>query len=519
MLLFAAVVVAAVVVVVLARGGSSDSHTAVADPLAEALGYAPASAQVVAAVDVAPGSQQGAALTELGRTSPLARFGGSEFRSSLRLLGLDPDADVPSVVGGPLVIAGPASALRGLTSALRGFNLDLTSVLRTGAIAAIVGRSADDVDAVLDRAVDARRMRELPRGAAPPGTRLLALPSSAGVVAARGPDLVLGGDAAAVTRAIALEQHGGGLTRRAFEQRLGPLRGPALVRIAAQPRAIIGTRAQGIPFIDALTGGALSLRLEDPGIRVRAHLATDPARLRPDQLPLAPGPQPPSPAPGAAGASAGVRNLSQTIDVLEAANGRIALPFVSSAEEALATLDQVKGPLHTFGRIDVDAALLDQLTGTTTITREGRGVVLRAELRDGDPLRSALWRIAAIPDFLISASGITDLNIADDGNGIYTVTQSGRPILHVGVLGTTLVVTDDFGIGLDAVAARAPQRVDRPGALAFHADGRTIQDELVRRLGLPGMARLFLGSIGDLNGSVRSEVGGTDLDATLALTD
>jgi hypothetical protein len=518
-LFLATVAVAAVVVLLLARGGGGGSATGVADPLAEALGYAPASSQVVAALDVGPDSQQGQALADLGQTSPLARFAGEEVRSSLRLLGLDPDADIPSVVGGPLVVAGPASSLRGLGSAVRGFDLDLTAVLRTGAVAAIVGRSADDVDAVLDRAVEDGRLRELPAGGARNGMRLLALPQSAGVVGVRDADLVLGADAAAVTRAIALRDRRGGLTRAVFEQRLGPLRGPALVRIAAQPRALIGDHVRGVPFVDALRNGAVALRLEEPGVRLRVHLATDPTRLRPDQLPLAPGGQPPSPAPGLADASAGIRDLSQTIDVLDQASGKVDLPFLASAQRAIATFDRVKGPLRVFGRIDADAALLDQLTGTTTITREGRGIVLRAELRDGGPLRTALGRIAAIPDFLVDAANITNLDLDRSGDDAFLLKQDGRPLLRVAVLGTTLVASTDVSIGLRAVAARAPQRVDRPGALAFHAGAGAIQDELVRRLGLPGLARLFLGAIGDLNGSVRSEVGGTDLDATLALTE
>jgi hypothetical protein len=183
----------------------------------------------------------------------------------------------------------------------------------------------------------------------------------------------------------------------------------------------------------------------------------------------------------------------------------------------LDTLDRIKGPLRTFGRIDADAALIDQLTGTTSITAEDRGVGFRAELRDGGPLRTALKRIAAIPDVAISLAHITDLDLDKAGAEAFEVRRNGTTFLRLAVLGNTLAVTTDLNGSLGAIAARRPERVDRPGALAFHAEGTAIQDLIVRRLGLPGLARLVLGGIGDLDGSARAELSGVDLDAMLKL--
>ncbi|HWH93122.1 MAG TPA: hypothetical protein VNT03_04625 [Baekduia sp.] len=510
------VILALAGVAVLLTRGADERPGAVADPLAEALSFAPSSAPAVAQFDVQQGSAQGRALRDLARTFPAARFAADGVRESVRTLGLDADEDLPSLLGGPLVAWGPPEAIVSLAASISALRLELAPVLKAGVTAAIVGRGEDDVDATLDRAVDGRRLRRGPDLAG--GVAQYALPRGAGVLGVRDADLVLGADAAAVRRAFALHDNQGGLTRASFDARLGPLaRVPALVRATAGARALIAPRARGVPWVDALRQGALTVAIQKPGIRLRVHLATDPAKVTDDQLPLAPGTEPPAPAPGARPVHAAVRNLAQTIRVLDAGKDGLDVPFLKPLVDALDTLDAVKGPLKTFGRIDVDAALVDQLTGTTTITPEAKPgtVALRAELDDGGPLRTALNRIAAVPDFALDLAGVT-LNVDRDGDA-YTITRDDKAFMKAAVLGNTLVVTDDLGAGLRAIAARRPQKAAPGGALALHAAGSAIQDELIRRFRLPGLARLVLGGFGDVDGSARAQRSGLDLDATLKL--
>jgi hypothetical protein len=500
----------------LTRGKEEKERAAVRDPLGEALGYAPASAELVAALEVQNGSPQGEALRRLARTFPAARFGADAVRTAVLSLGFDADADLPSLLGGPVVVAGPANAVTKVAGSVAGLQLDLAPVLRAGAIAAVVGRSVEEVDVVIRRAVEERRLAKLADLA--PGVAQYRLPNQTGVLAVRDADLVLAADTARLKDAIALRDRQGGLTRAAFEQRLGPVPRPALVLAVAQPRALIGDAAKGVPWIDALRGGSVSVRIADPGIRVRVHLATDPRAVGPQHLPLAAaGTAAPQPAAGPARAWAGVTNLSQTIRVLNASRDTLNVPFLKSITNALDTLDSVKEPLKTFGGIDVDAALLNQLTGTTTFTQEPHGIAMRAELQDGGPLRTALNRIAAVPDFAIDVANITKLDLDKAGDDAYEVRRSGTTFLKVAVLGTTLVVTNDLNVSLRSIAERPTGTVQTTGPLAFHAAGRAIQDQLVRRLGLPGLARLVLGGFGDLDGSATSRPAGTDIDATLAL--
>jgi hypothetical protein len=513
-----AVVVVAVGVALLVKKGGSDGAKQVRDPLAEALAFAPASAEVVAEFDVQAGARQGRALRELSRTFAAARFAADGVRQSVRALGLDADADLPSLLGGPVVVAGPARAVTGLASSISALQLDLPAIARAGATAAVVGKSADDVGAVLRRATEDGRLKRLPDVGN--GVEAYALPDGAGVLGRRDADLVLGGSGAAVRSAFATRDGGGGLTKATFDARLGPLANvPALIRAAGQARPIVAARATGVPWVDALREGALAVSIERPGVRLRVHLATDPAKVATDQLPLASGAEAPRPAPGARGIDVAIRDPAQTIRVLGQARDGLDLPFLDGVKSAFSTLDSVKGPLKTFGRIDVDD-IINQLTGTLTVTPERADTIaVRAEMRTGDDLRAALNRLAAVPDFALDLAGV-DLNVARDGDA-YTITDKGKATMKLAVLDTTLVVTNDLTASLRGIAARKPRPPKDPqgGALSFHLGGQALQDELIRRLKLPELARLVLGGFGDVDGAARAERGGVDLDATLALND
>jgi hypothetical protein len=500
----------------LAGNDEPKQKAAVDDPLAEALAFAPAASPVVAQFDVQRGSQQGNALRDLARTFPAARFAADGVRQAVRGLGLDADADLPSILGGPVIVAGPASAARGLSASITSLQLDLPAIVRAGAIAAVIGRSADDVTAVLDRATSDGRLRKLPEVAT--DIQQYALPDDTARLGVRDGAVVLARDTQTLKSAYALHDNKGGLTRATFDERLGPLAHvPALIRATAQPRALISAKAQGVPWVDALRNGSLAVAIEKPGVRLRVHLATDPTNLRATDLPIAPGEQPPRPAPGIRPINVAVRDIAQTIHVLDATKDGLDLPFLKPVQDALATLDSLKGPLKTFGRIDTDA-LIDQLTGTTTITPEADNkLALRAELTDGGPLRTALNRLAAIPDLALDLANVS-LNV-DRNDDTYTITSDDKPLAKAAVLGNTLVITNDLHVSLRGIADRAPQAAPNRGALAFHVGGRALQDQLVTRLGLPDLARLVIGGFGNVDGTARAERNGVDLDATLELND
>jgi antitoxin (DNA-binding transcriptional repressor) of toxin-antitoxin stability system len=512
-----AVVAVGVGVWLLARGGGEEER-GVGDRRAVALAFAPASAEVVVEVQAQKGSAQGARLRELARTFLAARFAADGVRSAMRGIGLDATADLPELLGGPVVAWGPAGAVRGLGASATGLALDLPAVAKAGVTAAVVGTSADDVGAVFRRAVDDGRLQRVgPPAQGVEGYALATAPAGGGVTSGRrGAEVVLGADAAAVRKAFATRDSAAGLTPRTFDERLGPLAPvPALLHAAGPARPLLAARGDGVPWVDALRAGSLAVTLEDPGVRLRLHLATDPAKVTADQMPLAPGAQPPRPAPGVRPIDLALRDPAQAFRFFDDNKDALDLPFADALTNALKQLDSVKGPLKTFGRIDVDD-ILAGLTGTATITPEGGDhLALRAELTTGGDLTAALDRLAAVPDVALDLAGVK-LNVRRDGDA-YIITQDGKPVVKLAVLDQVLVVTNDQAASLRAIAARPPQTAKTQGALTFHLGGKAVQDELIRRLQLPELSRLVLGGFGDVDGGLRVERGGADLDATLTL--
>jgi hypothetical protein len=496
-----AVLAVAVVVRLGGRGGGGAAPAG--DRLAEALSYAPSSSEAVAEFSVEAGDPQGEALRRLARTFPAARFGAGEARSAVQGLGVDPDRDLPALLNGPLVAWGPSGAIVSLGRSVSALRLELGPVLEAGVTAAVVGTGEDAIKRVLDRVAEKRGGKWHLRGG--------------GVAGVEGADVVLGRDARAVDAAIDVHRREAGLSRRTFEERLGPLaRVPALIRAVANARSVIAARAAGVRWVDALREGALALSLEGSALRLRVHLATDPAQVTDQDLPIASGAAAPNPAPGTRPIYLALRDVGQSVRVFDGARDQLQLSFLDGVRRALSTLDSVKGPLRTFGRIDVDG-LIAQLTGTTTITQEARPstFALRSEMQDGAPLRTALNRIAAIPDFALRLARV-DLNVRRSGEA-YLITQNGKAIMKVAVLGNTLVITNDQDAGLRAIAGRRPEQAPSQGALVAHADGSAVQDEIIRRFDLPRLASIVLGGFGDLDAAARAERTGLDLTAALAL--
>ena len=498
------VVAVVVIVVVLLVGRGGGGAEPAADRLAEALSYAPSSSEAVAEFSVEAGDPQGVALRRLARTFPAARFGAGEVRSAALGLGLDPDRDLPALLNGPLVAWGPSGAIVSLGRSVSALRLELGPVLQAGVTAAVVGKGEEAVKGVLNRVAERRGGKWYLRGG--------------GVAGVEGADVVLGRDAAAVDAAIDVHRRDAGLSRRTFAERLGPLaRTSALIRAVANAREVVAPRAAGVTWVDALREGSLALSVEPQGLKLRVHLATDPSKVTDEDLPIAPGAEAPRPAPGTRPIYVAIRDVGQSARVLDAGKDQLQLSFLNGVKRALSTLDSVKRPLRTFGRIDVDA-LIGQLTGTTTITQEAKPntFALRAEMQDGSPLRTALNRLAAIPDFALRIAKV-DLNVRRSGEA-YIITKGKNPILKVAVLGNTLVIANDQDAGLRAIASRPPQPASSSsGALVAHADGGAVQQEIIRRFDLPSLASLVLGGFGDLDASARAERTGLDLTAALAL--
>lgn len=275
-----------------------------------------------------------------------------------------------------------------------------------------------------------------------------------------------------------------GLTPAAFARRLAAIdtRG-AVVRGTVDPRRL--PAVPGFPGVRP-TAAAIALVPDDDGATVRARLTL------PDP-PLARGPQAPAPrAPKGVPLVASVRDLATTI--------RRARELASNPD-----LDRLDDLLRQFAGIDLQGDVLDQLTGTTTITsRDGRTYSARGDVADPgkvDGTLEALDRVGKLAGLAgVLGVDLGGYEVKDGPQGTRSITKDDRLVVTLGVIAGALVLTNDPKADLDAIASAPPAGRVLPAHGALHA---AVEHELatgliVQSLRLPGIARLALGAIGDL---------------------
>ena len=485
-----AAAVVAVGVVVLTGGGAEKKSTErkIADPLAEALAYATPDAPVVAVVETDPEQGQGRAVGDL-----MGRFAGVDIGLGLALdrIGagsLTLEGDLLPQLGNPAAIT--------VDPATRAFT------------AALVVRDADAMRQTIENLVS--------QGDAQPG----AVAGDASIytlarfaVALAGPVVVIAGDEAGLRAALDIRRARRGLTRSAFDRRTRGLPRDVLARAAVDAKellpGLLGGAAGRDPFVRALGFVGVGLRAEADGVRVLLRGRADPDRLVSSDVPLAPGPQSPSPAGGDEGIVIGVRDLSHTLDIVERA-------LEQSGDERYKDFDKVRDALRRFGRIDVDGLLLDQLRGTTTITGDGTEFVFRGELRDGQDLRNALSRVAAVSGLAFDAAGIGEYELEPESGEKFVLSRDGEPLVAFGVVDDVVVVATDPAVDIEDVAAREPGRAPaRPGAVAGRIDGEILRNAIVDRLALPSAAAIVLGPLEGLTFRLQADVDGIEGEAFL----
>ena len=141
--------------------------------------------------------------------------------------------------------------------------------------------------------------------------------------------------------------------------------------------------------------------------------------------------------------------------------------------------------------------MIDQLGGDATLwSPDLRSLTLTARVSDPGRMAHALNGLKPLMGRLLTAAGL-------DG-------------ARYGVVGDTLVITTIPGVALAGVAAGRLQRVgELNGAVVGLARGPSLRQILIDRLGLPPLASIALGPLGDASFSIETSatglVGGADL--------
>jgi hypothetical protein len=476
------------------REAARDVGPPVADPFAEALAFAPAAAPVVAVLVTDRESPARRDLAGLGRRFPAAELARAQVDGLLRdRVGLG-ERDLRPLLGNPAI----AWASR-------------VDALADGGLSWVATDGAR-LEELLEERAQAGRLRPLQaeRGF----TRYAAQDV---VLAVRGQRLVAAPDERELGAALARHAgRRGGLSRDSLDERRLGTAPDSLLTVLAEARPLVAqvagpAVASGVPWLRALRRAALRLDAGPNGLVVRARLETPAGTIRPQDLPIARGPQAPVPR-GRGALTVGVRAARQTV-----AFARQVAAVTNPAD--LRRIDSTLDLLRRYADIDVQSDLIDRLTGTTTFTTDATGdrITARGELADPRPTVEALERLRT----LSSLGPLADLAGIDTGGlrveeraGRFVVLRDDVPVVVLAVRGRVLVASNDPRVDVDAVAAAPPLRLPSPqgpGALQGVADRQVAARTLLDRLGLPAEAALLLTGLGAPALSAQAELDRTDL--------
>jgi hypothetical protein len=424
----------------------------------------PIETQYLAAVATDSKHGQGAAATNL-----LERFVGADVAVSKAqdrikaALGLAQDDELAPLLGNDLVVARAKSR----------------------PLAAWVVKDEPALRAILSSQVTRHRLAKQPSSG---GYERYARAGVA-AVARKGP-LIVVGDPVSVNEALATQAQGAGMTRRLFGERLRGLPADSLLRIEGNAALIPFAQRSKVPWVRSLNRFALTVRADASGLHARLRAATAP--VSPDDVPLAPNAPPPAPLSRTNGATAGISDLRHVI--------RAGLRALKASDPGTyRRYDIARRGLKLLRRGDIDGDVIDQLGGTATLwSPDLMTFTLTARVADPGRMARALNGLKPLMGRLLAAAGL-----------------SGA---RYGVTGDTFVATTTPGPSLAQLAAGSPARIDSlTGAVTGVIRASVLRQTLIDRLGLPPIASLALGALGDATFSVRTATTGVDAGADVSI--
>ena len=463
-------------------------------PLDEALGYLPADAPFAVAIETDLESGQYEAVSSILDRFP---FGGQVkegLKTEIEEGGdgdIDFDADVRPLLGNELVVGAP--------------DTDALAEDAESFVAALQVADADKARELLDADPELE-----PAGEASGAT---IWEEESGTAVALEEDVLVTDDSrGGLEQALVQRDSPGRMTEATFEEPLGDLPEDALLRVYADMEQIVGAgpgadRARSVEWVAALRKLGATGSANGEGLYIDVSLATDPAGLTDEDLPIASSPENATVVGREEQVAVGIRDASQIERFLENVAG-------VADSGRLGELDTVKKQFGRRLKVDIDRDLVDQLAGEASISAGLDGSYgFRVELDDPRAAKRTLDRLAErAPDigktFDLDAPAVVRPRRGED---FYALATADGERAVFGVVDDVFVLAQDPAQAGELAAADPGTVPGAAGSVVLQADAEALATEIAsQRLdGIEGLgAGLFTGPLGQLTGSLEAETDG-----------
>ena len=488
------------VLAISACGG--DSGGSGAGPLDNALGYLPADAPLVVAIDTDVDGAQFRAVGRIVGKFPFAGQVENQLKERIEAGGdFDYERDLKPLLGNEFVV--------GAT--------DVRAVIdRSGANKDFVGAIQVKDKDKLEAAIEKEGADETGETA---GAKVYGR-GEGGTFAIEDDVLIVANTEANLKDALEQRDADDRLTAETFDKGTEGLPDEALVRVYGNLQKLIASDpdtadARKVKWIGALRAFGATASAEKDEIAVRFKVGTDEGELADEDLPLAAGDESPPALDIPNEIGAGLRNPAHVFRFGESVAQAVDPSDYADYQRAKATQERRLG-------IDIDEDLIDQLRGATSLSvSTGGDAGARVELDDATAFRRTLAKAERNLPEVISSSGGSPTRLTKRGDFRELSSADGDRVAY-GVVDGALVVANDLARAR-RVARERPEAVEgAKGALVLDANAEQLFLEGLRSRGSGGGlgqalgGQLLAGPLDRLTGSATS--GKDRISGTLRLT-
>jgi hypothetical protein len=468
-------------------GGHKSDQTS---PLDDALGYFAKDAPFVAAVETDPEGDQIKQVTDLVGRFPGAAILGGRLAGLTHFGALDWSRDVRPQLGAPLVIglARPAARRQALTAVL--------------VVAMRVKQPLRAKQLLL-------RQPGFHGSSTSSGVHIYESPRAHRYAAVDGDVLVAATDRPMLEQALAVKRTDNRMRESGLRRDLAGLPSGGVVRISADPRALIGADPRlratlSVNWINSLRRLGAVVKASDSGVTLDFHAATAKGSISDADLPLAP---------------------TNTRLPLIGRSGEVQIAVHEPSRLARFAFDVVRATapqrvsrLRALERngVDLERQVPHHLGRIAQLAVEPirPSFAFRADLNDSNDVTAALSQLAPALPSLAQLFGVRGVGLAtpETGESFYALAKPSGGTMVFGVLGNSLVAASQAprAAGLASESAH-----DAPGgakgAAVMTLDARSVAGKVLAKL-VRGPAGLFaplaVASLRDLTGALTISRGG-----------